>query len=298
MMKANSKFIQLLLFFFFLSLSFSSSYAQVDDNVNVTESGDTIKKKPRDDIYDRHITENKKILTYEYLHEKDMFWEKRIWRIIDIREKRNHHFAYEIKPFINVLLDAADKGDLQLYNVIADENNCQDCFSYPLSKDEMQSLLKTENIIKIFDPETFEEKDTVVVNILNPKDVKQYRLKEVYFFDEERSDLGVRILGIAPIVDRYDDNGNFLNSGPMFWCYYPEAREVLGKEKYFNENNDVDNFSWEEVFEARLFSSYIIKESNVYDRRIQDYKSGQDLLFESHSIKDGIFHFEHDLWDY
>ena len=57
--------------------------------------------------------------------------------------------------------------------------------------------------------------------------------------------------------------------------------------------------SWEDVFEARLFSSYIIKESNVYDRRIKDYKSNpMALLLESDKIKKGLFNFEHDLWSY
>jgi hypothetical protein len=36
----------------------------------------------------------------------------------------------------------------------------------------------------------------------------------------------------------------------------------------------------------------------VYDRRIQDYKTGIDALLEADKIKDGMFHFEHDLWEY
>jgi hypothetical protein len=36
----------------------------------------------------------------------------------------------------------------------------------------------------------------------------------------------------------------------------------------------------------------------VYDRRIQDYKSGIDILFEGENIKGTIFNFEHDLWQY
>jgi gliding motility associated protien GldN len=294
-MSATSKILKILAFFCLTILPFTGVFAQVEDpeeDPNVTESGKPRDTIPRDDIYDRYMTAEKLTLAYDHLHEKDVMWEKRIWRLIDTREKRNHHFAYEKKPFIRILLDAAKKGDIQAFSVIDDE------FTTALTQEEMQQLGSSVDTVITFDPETFQEIVTVVVNELNPNDVKQYRLKEVYFFDEERSDLGVRILGIAPIVNRYDDNGNFLNSGPMFWTYYPDMRRILAKTPYFNESNDVNHMSWEDVFEARIFSSYIIKESNVYDRRIQDYKSGIDVLYESDKIKDGIFHFEHDLWDY
>ena len=52
------------------------------------------------------------------------------------------------------------------------------------------------------------------------------------------------------------------------------------------------------MFEARMFQSYIYKESNVYDRAVQDYATGIDGLLESDRIKNDIFIFEHDLWNY
>jgi hypothetical protein len=48
----------------------------------------------------------------------------------------------------------------------------------------------------------------------------------------------------------------------------------------------------------RFFASYIYKESNVRDRRLQDYLTGIDLLLEADKIKQEIFNFEHDLWSY
>jgi gliding motility associated protien GldN len=291
-MNTTSKFLNILVLLLLSVIPFSFTLAQEEEDPNVTESGKPKTDKPRDDIYDRYMTAEKLILNYEHLHEKDIMWEKRIWRLIDVREKRNQHFANVKKPFINVLLEAAKSGNIQAYTVDNDE------FTTALTTEEMQTLGSSVDTVITFDPETFQEIVTVVVNELDPNDVKQFRIKEVYFFDEERSDLGVRILGIAPIINRYDDNGNFLNSGPMFWTYYPDLRPILAKTPYFNENNDVNHMSWEDVFEARIFASYIIKESNVYDRRIQDYKSGVDILYESDKIKDGIFNFEHDLWDY
>ncbi|BDS13897.1 type IX secretion system ring subunit PorN/GldN [Aureispira anguillae] len=267
------------------------SYAQ---NSNVTESGKVERVAPRDGFYDRYLHKEKKILAYDFIHEKDVFWEKRVWRLIDIREKRNHIFKDEKTPFISILLDAAKAGDITLYH-----HSFGGEFSEPMTQGEAANVGVTTDTIFIFKPEDFSEEMKIVHNELNYEDIQKYRVKEVYFFDEETSKLDVRILGIAPIIDRKDDNGNYLNSGPMFWTYYPELRETLARSEAFNTHNDAARMSWEDVFEARLFGSYITKESNVYDRRIKDYRSDpMAVLLESDKIKDGIFHFEHDLWTY
>ena len=56
--------------------------------------------------------------------------------------------------------------------------------------------------------------------------------------------------------------------------------------------------TFEEIFQKRYFSSYIIKETNVFDRSINDYAQGLDALLESERIKDELFTIEHDLWHY
>ncbi|MCH2021412.1 MAG: gliding motility protein GldN [Saprospiraceae bacterium] len=260
---------------------------------NIKESVGVDKEPPRDNFYDRYLHTEKRVLRYDFIHEKDVFWEKRTSRLIDVREKQNHIFVNEIKPFITVLLDATKNGDISLYHVIDDK------FSQVLTVDEINAIINTIDTVCVYDPESFKEICQPVVNEFNPEDIKKYRIKEVYFFDEETSKMDVRILGIAPIIDRYDDDGNYLNSGPMFWVYYPKIRESLAREEVFNLNNDAIRFTWEDIFEARLFSSYITKESNVFDRRLKDYiSSPMAILLESDKIKQQIFNFEHDLWSY
>jgi hypothetical protein len=48
----------------------------------------------------------------------------------------------------------------------------------------------------------------------------------------------------------------------------------------------------------RMFSSYVYKENNSYDRKITDYKTGMDAMIESQRVKTDIMDFEHDLWDW
>ncbi|BDS14864.1 type IX secretion system ring subunit PorN/GldN [Aureispira anguillae] len=260
--------------------------------VRVTEDKKAC-KKPRDGFYDRYLHKEKMPLPYDYIHEKDVFWEKRIWREVDTREKMNHTFVSPHGPLITTLLDAAKEGNITLYS------SWDEKFSIALSQDEIQNLMSYADTISIYDPETLRDSIVVVTNEFNWENVQKYRIKEVWYFDEETSTLGVRILGIAPIINRYDDNGEFLNSGPMFWAYYPELRKTFAQTETFNPLNDGARLSWDDLFEARLFSSYIIKENNIHDRRIKDYaKNGTNALLESERIHSEIFNFEHDLWSY
>jgi len=250
-------------------------------------------KTPRDGIYNRYLHKEKMPLPYDYIHEKDVFWEKRIWREVDTREKMNHVFISPHGPLITTILDAAKEGDITLYSTWDDR------FTQALTQEEIQGLMSSSDTISIYDPITFRDSIVVVNNEFNWEDIQKYRIKEVWYFDEETSSLGVRILGIAPIVNRYDDDGNFLNSGAMFWAYYPELRKIFAQTETFNPMNDGARLSWDDIFEARLFSSYVIKENNVHDRRIQDYaKNGVNALLESERIQSEVFNFEHDLWSY
>ena len=186
--------------------------AQRPDEVIMTESGDTIvKNTPVDDIVERRTTFDKRVLPYDHVREADIFWEKRIWRVLDVREKMNLPFAYPERPFITILMDAAKSGELTVYGTEDDK------FTVPLTAEEVASKGASIDTVTTFDPETYEEKIKIVTNSINPEDVKRFRIKEVWFFDKETSTLQVRILGIAPLLDVKDENGNFLYEQPMFW---------------------------------------------------------------------------------
>ncbi len=266
--------------------------AQQPENI-MTESGEPLQReRPLDDITEKRITFEKRVLPYDHVREADIFWEKRLWRVVDVREKMNLPFAYPERPFFTILMEAAKNGEITVYSTDDDK------FTNPLKPEEVVQMGASVDTIVTFDPETYEEQIKVVTNEINPEDVKRFRIKEIWFFDEETSTLQVRILGIAPLLDEKDDNGNFLYELPMFWVYYPEARHILARERVFSLGNDAAPLSWEDIFEMRFFSSYIYKESNVFNRRLEDYLSGVDLLLEADRIKQEIFNFEQDLWSY
>jgi hypothetical protein len=47
----------------------------------------------------------------------------------------------------------------------------------------------------------------------------------------------------------------------------------------------------------RKFSSFIYKEDNVFDRRIDEYMTGIDALLEAEDIKNKIRLWESELWE-
>ena len=135
----------------------------------------------------------------------------------------------------------------------------------------------------------------------NRNTVKKWRLKEEWFFDKQRSVMDVRIVAIAPLKeDRDEVNGQILGTfSPLFWVYFPEAREILINAEVFNlVKNDAERRTYDDIFWLFMFGSTITKEANVMDRKINEYMVGLDALLEAERIKTEIFNMEHDLWEY
>lgn len=131
------------------------------------------------------------------------------------------------------------------------------------------------------------------------KDIIQYRLKEDWIFDKQRSVLEPRILGIAPVRYDKDENGNVGGTTTMFWLYFPtDCRYVFNNYFVYNESNGARWMSFDDLFMKRRFSSFIYKEENVYDRSVEKYRVGVDALMESRRITEEIRNIEHDVWSY
>ena len=112
-------------------------------------------------------------------------------------------------------------------------------------------------------------------------------------------------MGIAPAAP----DVNFLDSddeankepNPLFWVFFPDAREVLHEAKSFNEKNSSVPFSFDHILNARRFNGIIYKEENVFgDRKIEEYIPENALmqLLESERIKEKIRNFELNMWSY
>ena len=301
-----------------------------------------------DGVYVESNIPTKKVVPYEFVREADVTWSKRVWRVIDLREKFNHPLYYPLDDIAEgqwrknttrwslwtIIRHHVMTGDLTLYspfNPAWEEWKDGDLFKYPIVSNTaganyyndkelrerlfiyigeekvdpfappLKSLLYPEEDSVRFNPETgYEEavyppSDTTMYT---SKDIVQYKIKEQWFFDKERSVMECRILGIAPVIYRKDNNGNITGFRELFWLYFPQCRFVFQNFFVQSSQNDAQRMSFDDLFWKRKFNSYIVKESNLYDRDIDTYKAGVNALLESERIKESIFNFEHDLWSF
>jgi len=256
-----------------------------------------------DGAYVKETNLTKRVIPYPYLREADVMYFKRIWQEMDLKQKINHPYYYPVDPIedrsnlFDVIRDGLlIEGSLVAYSTgaIGDEDE----FTIPLSPDSIRSILNP--IERIDDWDEFGEKigfKEIVTPIESDK-ITRYRLKEDWIWDRQRSERYVRIIGIAPMIEDYDNDGESIGFAPLFWLYYPECRYVFANADVFNLFNDAQRRTYEDLFQKRYFSSYIVKEANVYDRNIVEFARGMDALAESERIKEELFNLEHDLWHY
>lgn len=252
---------------------------------------DEKKSLVRDGAYDRVGAKDKVTLAYDDIREADVFWSKRIWREIDVRQKRNLSFASREQPLIAVLFSIMrDNPEVKLYT--------DDSFTEEYSKQDLVNKLELSSTVEVYDIETDQYIQKQVANDFNPQEYQKYRLKEDWIFDEEAGQMVCRIVGIAPIRDVIDENGLMRGQEALFWMHYPGIRDYLVKFESINPQNDAIRLTWEDIFEMRFFDSQITRESTADSRRIKDYATGREAARESEEIKQKVFNFEHDLWSY
>ncbi len=244
----------------------------------------------------------RKVIPYPYVREADVMWSKRIWRTLDLREKLNHPYYYPETPVhgLKNLFDLIKCGLLEGCITAFDNPVFDDEFKVRMTQEAVASLLVQKEVIDVEDPNnpgTF-RRDTITTETTG-SDILAYWVKEDWFFDKQRSVMDVRILGICPLATKEDPStGEVIGYKPLFWLYFPQLRPMLVRQGVFLGQNFSQRLSYDDMFQKRRFSSYIHKESNVYDRTVNSYSSGIDALLEAEDIKENIMNFEHDLWHF
>ena len=278
---------------------------------------DVLTTEQMNSVYKKEKHHNKKVQQYPTLRQADVMWSRKIWREIDMRQKINHPFYYpendgladltaDRKSLIDVIYSAIQEGSIIAYGNAARDDE----FREVMSQDDIKSIGGAkEEWITVTDWDAVAEgadpeealKDTLNKTPFNRNSVKKWRLKEEWFFDKQRSVLDVRIIGLAPLqMDKDEVTGELSGTfSPLFWVYFPEAREILINAEVFNlVKNNAERRTYDDIFWKRMFASTIIKESSVMDRKVNQYMVGLDALLEAEKIKTEIFNIEHDLWEY
>ncbi len=263
--------------------------------------GQVLDSKPRDGVYDKTTILQVQPIPYPYLREADVIWTKRVWRNVDLREKMNQPFYYpdipqsNWKSFATILWDGIKEGTIVAYNPDIDDQ-----FTSPMTFQEVQARVESTDTAWVDDPDNEEGPKIRQIrrSEFDPTEVKNFKIKEDYYFDRQRSVFEVRILGVC-IETPYKVKGIQFGNRPLFWVYFPDCRNLFAQNEIFNlKNGAAGRMTYDDVFMKRMFSSYIYKEENVYNRTIANYANGVDALLESERVKNALQEFEANLWEY
>lgn len=271
-----------------------------------TTSNDISPKKSlrNDAAFDKSNLTQRTPLVYENLRWDDALYAEKVWRELDLREKMNKIFMYEAvddngsQIFVNMLMKAVQSGEVTAFS--------DDRFTNPLAIADVQQLTAGKlDTFPIYDTKDLTKivSWSVTRASFDAKSVSRIRLKEEWVFDRESSRMFVRILGIGLLKTEYVPNTTKeRGTSSLFWVYYPDLRPMLAKAEVYNPKNmGQSRMTWEELFESRMFSSYIVKSTldNPGNKMIRNYINDPILrLLEGENIKEKIFNFEQDLWSY
>ena len=252
--------------------------------------------------------DNDKPLPYGYVDDRDILFSKTVWEKIVLDERANFPLYYPIdtnnignnrRSLYDVLVSNIKNGKIK--NIYDDsyfttKRTLKDIESALVKIDTTGIGIDQLNAGEELSAEYIIRRDITAANIV------EYHIRGLWYFDKRQSEMKYRLLGIAPVAP----DVNFIDSDepdlvPLFWVFFPDAREVLHVAKAFNNKNSSMPISFDHLLNSRRFQGYIFKEENVQgDRAVNEYVSENALiqLLESDRIKDKIRVFELDMWTY
>ena len=274
---------------------------------NKTKKGDSI------------VSVENKPLSYGYIDEKDVLKSLVVWEIIDMNDKLNQPFYHnsdglvqQNKSLFQILIDGINNGKIK--EVYDDE-----LFTTRLSPEEIQKrtsreVISDDLIDKINSGAKVTEADKKAgtdVYQTKTENVKLLKVKGMWYIDKRDSQMKYRLIGIAAMgkdpqtMGVIGGDGELVDSGDdyidLFWVYYPDARPLLANSVVFNSKNLSSDITFDDVLNARRFSSIIYKSDNgMGNGIIKDYipRNADAQLEESDRIKAQILQMENDMWNY
>lgn len=273
-------------------------------------------KKPQDiglKTAQQLAADNDKPLEYGYLDDRDLYWSKIVWEYVDLNERLNLPYYYPIdtmrisndrRSLYDTLLRGIKQGKItEIYD--------DSYFTAKLSVQEIEDKLYRKDTlpeaidILNSDPNADISEYIDTYNI-DSEHIEGYKIKGVWYIDKRQGEMKYRLLGIAPIAQDVqtigrDDIGDINEKLPIFWVFYPNARQTMHDMKVFNPKNAAFPISFDHLLNAHRFSSLIYKEENIYgDREVSNYVKGNSLfqVLESEKLKEDIRNKEIDLWNY
>lgn len=265
------------------------------------------------DFYQKGIVVGKRAMPYPSVRENDVIWESVIWREIDYNEKFNQFFYFPKNAeqstqgrisLVNLIMRGVRNGEIPVYedDDMEKELDLNDAIiqlaGAPYTVEEE---IVDEYGNPVYDDETDEIKKRTVTKTrsFDSTSAVKIKLKEKWYIDKQDTRQKVRIVGLSFYYQKENAAGE-RNYTWSWWIPMDDmrVRQLLVNANAYDENNDVVERSYDDIFIQRYFDSYVIRESNVYNRSIAEYVADLDAVIESQRIEEKIFDIESDMWEY
>ncbi len=227
--------------------------------------------------------------------EADVKYSKRIVRCIDARQKMNKQLEWPRLPLNQMLYERLCSGDIRAYRTDSFESVYNSVVFKSRGTVEVPYFLQTDPEDPSIGIDTFLTVD------MDPLKIHKFWVMEDWIFDFKHSVFKPIIIGIAPMFSQ--TIGTFAaRESPLCWIKMDEIRPLLARTEMFNRYNNAARLSYDDFFQMRMFDSYIVFQSNVYDSFVnqldENENDGIKALLAGEEIKNDLFIFEHDLWQF
>ncbi|WP_339633766.1 gliding motility protein GldN, partial [Bizionia echini] len=207
--------------------------------------------------------DNDKPLEYGYVDDRDILFSKMTWERVVLDERVNFPLYYPVdtnnigkhrRSLFDVLWKNVKNGNIE---TIYDDSY----FTAERTIEDLRASMSKVDTLDIgydqYNADGFVSPEYIIKRDITSYDVSAYLIKGLWYFDKRQAELKYRLIGIAPAAP----DVNFIDSEdeankepiPLFWVFFPDAREILHEAKAFNNENSSVPFSFDHLLNSRRF---------------------------------------------
>ena len=274
----------------------------------------------------QELSETADTLVSKFHRADDIVWSRVVYRIIDMRFKQNYQLYNPVssedpqyKSLFLVMLNAIKDG-MDVYEKSSEVGDIKPYFNLPpMPREMIPTILNTdrtgelsdgniatsEYMLLNYDSTTNEMRFNNYTYKGFVRNQLKYMIQEIVFFDKHYSRLYSKIMAIAPM---HSDNTTYYEGQPimealygqiLFWVPCDGFRKYMAQQYVMQSDNDSKRVTYDDFFLKKLYTSYVIGASNVYDRMIPDFATTPEAIAkEQERIEWELLSAEQDLWEY